>query len=496
MTNSPKPSPLDRVLRLFTDVKAGEGFLSIVMALNIFLILNAYYVLKPIRGSLMGNTSITIGDYVIGGDELKAYLAVVMSFLLIFVVRQYGILASRASRIKVLNITSALVVVSLLAFFVVLRFYKLKGAPIAIVYFVWLGMVNVFLIAQFWSYANDIYTRGQGKRLFPIIAVGMNTGAILGAWLSQDFGKKHYMLLMFSSAIVLGIVQLLYNLIEKRVVREGTGGAFEESEETVKDESRETLSEEGGFSLVFKSKYLLSIAAMILLSNIVNTTGEFIVDKTFRSEVARYYPDNMFSPEWVAQIADGEAALPEGMPRADVLAIENPVDREEKRDEARRGYGTSFYGSFYFWVNLVGALLQLFLVSRLFKFIGVRGAVFILPAIAMFGGILFGIIGTMLALRLYKTAENATDYSLQNTVKAALFLPTSRDEKYKAKAFIDTVVVRSGDALSAGVVAIGLHVFAFGTRQFAFFNVAIVVVWLYVCVRLFREHKKLVPTED
>jgi AAA family ATP:ADP antiporter len=495
MRESPKPSLLDRLLRVFADVKAGEGFLSIVMAINIFLILNAYYVLKPIRGSLMGNTSISISDYVIGGDELKAYLAVVMSFFLIFVVHQYGVLTNRASRIRVLNITSAFIVVALLAFFVLLRFFKVGGAPVAIIYFIWLGTVNVFPIAQLWSYANDIYTRGQGKRLFPIIAVGMNTGAILGAYLSQDFGKKHTMLLMFSSAIVLGIVQILYNLIERRVVREGTGGVFEECEETVKDESRDTLSDEGGLALVFKSKYLLLIAAMILLSNIVNTTGEFIIDKTFRSEVAHYYPENMFSPEWVAQVASGEAALPEDMPQADVRAIQNPEEREEKLSEVRTGFGTSFYGSFYFWVNLVGAALQLFLVSRLFKFIGVRGAVFILPAIAMFGGLVFGILGTVLALRLYKTAENATDYSLQNTVKAALFLPTSRDEKYKAKAFIDMVVVRAGDALSAGIVAIGLHVFAFGTQQFAFFNVAIGVIWLYVCLRLFREHKKLVPTE-
>jgi AAA family ATP:ADP antiporter len=476
-------------------VKAGEGFLSIVMALNIFLILNAYYVLKPIRGSLMGNTSISIFDYEIGGDELKAYLAVVMSFFLIFVVQQYGILTNRASRIKVLNITSTFIVVAVLIFFVLMSFFSLDGAAIAIIYFIWIGTVNVFLIAQFWSYANDIYTRGQGKRLFPIIAVGMNTGAILGAWLSKDFGKKHTMLLMFSSAIVLGIVQVLYNLIEKRVLREGTGGAFEESEEIVKQESDARLSDEGGLSLVFKSKYLLLIAAMIFLSNIVNTTGEFIVDKTYRSEVAHYYPDNMFSQEWVTQIENGEAPLPEGMDQTEVRAIEKPVDRAKVLSVARKGFGTSFFGSFYFWVNLVGALLQLFLVSRLFKFIGVRGAVFILPAIAMFGGLLFGILGTVLALRLYKTAENATDYSLQNTVKAALFLPTSRNEKYKAKAFIDMVVVRAGDALSAGIVAAGLHLLAFGTQQFALFNAAVCVLWLYVCVMLFREHKKLVPND-
>ncbi|MCP4443920.1 MAG: hypothetical protein GY811_01060, partial [Myxococcales bacterium] len=95
-----------------------------------------------------------------------------------------------------------------------------------------------------------------------------------------------------------------------------------------------------------------------------------------------------------------------------------------------------------------------FLVSRIFKFFGVRKALFVLPVTTFMGNALFGIVGTLFALRLAKTAENSTDYSLQNTVKQTLFLPTSREENYKAKQTIDMFFVRLGDALSAALVAV------------------------------------------
>ena len=122
-----------------------------------------------------------------------------------------------------------------------------------------------------------------------------------------------------------------------------------------------------------------------------------------------------------------------------------------------------FYGDFFFFVNIIGLVIQMFFVSRIFKFFGVRAALFVLPVIAFIGYGAIGLIGGLLTLRIAKTAENSTDYSLQNTVKQALFLPTSREAKYKAKATIDTFFVRFGDAASAGLVAIGIHVLNFGT---------------------------------
>ena len=109
------------------------------------------------------------------------------------------------------------------------------------------------------------------------------------------------------------------------------------------------------------------------------------------------------------------------------------------------------------WQNLLGLLIQLFLVSRIFKWIGVRGALFILPCIAFGGYALLAAIPTLAVVRLTKLAENSTDYSLMNTVRHALFLPTTREAKYKAKAAVDTFFVRTGDALQGLIVYVGVQ---------------------------------------
>ena len=115
--------------------------------------------------------------------------------------------------------------------------------------------------------------------------------------------------------------------------------------------------------------------------------------------------------------------------------------------------------------------------------------------IAFGGYAAIALIGGLSVLRVAKTAENATDYSLQNTVKQALFLPTSREAKYKAKAAIDTFFVRFGDTASALLVAVGLHALHFGPRAFAAANLVLISVWILLNVGIAREHKKLVPDD-
>jgi len=115
--------------------------------------------------------------------------------------------------------------------------------------------------------------------------------------------------------------------------------------------------------------------------------------------------------------------------------------------------------------------------------------------IAFGGYAAIGLIGGLSVLRVAKTAENSTDYSLQNTVRQALFLPTSREAKYKAKAAIDTFFVRFGDAAAAALIWVGLHVLMLQARDFAFVNLGLVAIWLLLNVGIAREHRKLVPDD-
>jgi AAA family ATP:ADP antiporter len=131
-------------------------------------------------------------------------------------------------------------------------------------------------------------------------------------------------------------------------------------------------------------------------------------------------------------------------------------------------------------------------VSRIFKYIGVRGALFVLPAIAFASYGLVAIAPLLALVRVAKVAENGTDYSIQNTARHALFLPTSREAKYKAKAAIDAFFWRAGDICAAALVFIGTQL-QFGVKTYATVNLFLVALWIFVVVVIAREHKKLSP---
>lgn len=471
---------LERILGLFAEVRPGEAANVVLMFANIFLILTAYYILKVVREGLMIGGVELFG---LGGDEIKAYLPAVMTLLLLAVVPAYGALASAVSRVKLLNSTTLFVIVTLVLFYLWGSAAGV-GTAIGLSFFIYLGIVNVFLIAQFWSFANDIYTERQGKRLFAIIAIGQSLGAVLGPKIAATFATDIFLLLVISAGIF-GACMLLYNVVNRR---ESSAHAAASGEPDTEAEA--PLAKGGGFGLVFKTRYLLLIALMILVTNVVNTTGEYILSnaaKTYSEEaVPSLDAEQLQRADAAALAAPGASANPEAA-------------KADARNKALRGARSevigAFYGNFFFWVNLIGVLVQMFVVSRIFKYFGVRAALFVLPVIAFGSYAAFAVIGGLTVLRFAKTAENATDYSLQNTVKQALFLPTSREAKYKAKAAIDTFFVRFGDTAAAAIVATGLHVLHFSPRTFALVNIALVAVWIFLNVGIAKEHKKMVPDD-
>ena len=197
------------------------------------------------------------------------------------------------------------------------------------------------------------------------------------------------------------------------------------------------------------------IAFLILLLNWVNTTGEYILGRTVKT-----------TAENIA--ASGSIA-----------------------DFNIKEYIGKFYSDFFTGVNVAGVIIQLFFVSRILKYLGIRIAILLLPVIACGGYLLLAVYPVLSMVRWAKTGENATDYSLNNTVRHALFLPTSREEKYKAKQAIDSFFHRSGDVLSAIIVFIGFELFALETKYFAIFNLVLVTIWLFLAIKIGQENKRL-----
>jgi AAA family ATP:ADP antiporter len=309
------------------------------------------------------------------------------------------------------------------------------------------------VVAQFWAFANDLYTHERGQRLFPLVGIGASTGALGGARLASGLMAAHAgppQLLLIAAAGLLVCIGLTHcvNHRERSDHDPSTVGRIDEP-----------LGPEGGFRLILGNRYLRLIALMAILLNVVNTIGEFMLGKLVVAQAAR-------------TLADGTDA---GLTQSQLIGI--------------------FYGDFFGWVNLVSLFIQLFVVSRVFKRVGVGGALFVLPLVAFvsYGGLV--LLPVLAAVRIGKIFENSMDYSLQNTARHALFLTTSREAKYKAKQAIDGFFWRAGDVLQAIFVFIGVRL-AFGVAQFALLNQLLVVIWLVVIVGIYREHKRVVAVDE
>jgi len=166
--------------------------------------------------------------------------------------------------------------------------------------------------------------------------------------------------------------------------------------------------------------------------------------------------------------------------------------------EARQQFIGESYSSFFSTISLIGFLLQVFVVSRVFRAIGVGNALLVHPTIAVTGYLLMLRAPSFDAVRLLKIADNSTNYSLGSTTMQSLWLPTSREVKYKAKQAVDSFCVRAGDVLSAGVVYSG-ELTSLSISGFAALNVVFACVWLGVASglrrRLQRKPAHLMPAQ-
>jgi AAA family ATP:ADP antiporter len=445
---------LDRVLGIFTDVRGGEGITALLLMLNIFLLLAAYSMLKTIREPLI----LTVP----GGAEVKSYSAAAIAGLFLILVPLYSAIASRVSRVKLINGVTLFFAACLVAFFALSR----TGVPIGVAFFIWVGIFNLMVIAQLWAFANDVYTVDQGKRLFAIVGFGASLGAIAGSFstgqLVKSIGPYPFMLGACALLILCMVLTNVVNLREKRTraVRplpaEAEPGASAAPDSPTVD-AEAPVRGRSGFALVFRDPYLLSIGFLMLLYNFVNTNGEYILGKMVLG----------------AYTAEHGAAAIAGL-------------------DAKKVIG-EFYGNFQTMVNVISALIQAFVVSRVIKYFGVRIAILVLPVVAIIGYTSMAFVPLLSFIRGAKLAENSLDYSLQNTTKNALYLPTSREAKYKAKQANDTFFVRFGDVLSAGVVFAGTTWLGFAPREFALVNVALIAIWLVLAIvigRMFQRQAK------
>ena len=235
--NSPQRPLGERFLGLFTEVRPGEATTALLMFVNVFLILCAYYFVKPLREGW-----ISISD--IGGlskMEVKAYTSFAQSLFLLFVVAWYGRLAGRLNRVTLITRATLFCISNLVIFWFLQPGFFFTALPFSgIAFYVWVGMFGVFVVAQFWTFCADVYTDERGKRLLPLIAIGATSGAVAGSWIvSQlvDSGIVDTKMLLLLATVPLFVSIWLTRIVEKRE----SGTNLPAADEARQDEHAESI---------------------------------------------------------------------------------------------------------------------------------------------------------------------------------------------------------------------------------------------------------------
>lgn len=427
-------------LALITEVKQGEARLALLLTLNFFILFTAYYVLKPIREGLI----LSLG----GGAELKSYAGGIQALAFVLIVPVYSAIANRFSGRGILT-GVYLFMAANLAVLLILGLFELRC--LGVIFYLWMGVFNVLTISQTWSLCNELYTPEQGNRLFPLVALGATSGGAFGSVVLKSLIP--IIGIYWPMAVAIGLLMLQALLIRLGVPPGASRCIRNERSEPPRTTIWPSLL--GGLGLVFKNRYITLLAAMILVSNYINTNSEYMLG----SLVAQH------CKQIIATGLEDHASLGACIGQ--------------------------FYANFFLWVNGVVLLVQAFLVSRIVKKAGAGPALLFMPVLALFSYSIILLLPLLAIVRVVKIAENATDYSLNNTVREILFLPLGTEEKYKAKLAADTVFRRIGDALSAPTVLVIVEILGLGTVTFAGFNIVLVCLWLLLIWRVSARHRSL-----
>jgi AAA family ATP:ADP antiporter len=446
-------SKLELFLRLFANIKAREGITSIILIANIFLILMAYYLIKPVREGWLSVSLFTGFSQL----EVKAYSAFGQSLLLLAVLPIYSKLASQWTRRALIIRTGCGFGALLLLFWLVQPGFVWDQVPYAgVAFYMFVGIFSVTLVAQFWSFASDVYGEARGKRLFPLVAVGASAGGAVGAWAGQRL--LAFEVLEAFDLILLALLPLAAALaLAVWTDRRGTYGQPSEWTSARWTEPA-APRDQGAYRLILQYRYLTGTAAMVMVFNWVVASGDNILFGLVQESV-----------------------------RADIdSAIADPAEYARLVNVAT----TAFYGDLYFWINTGGLVLQAFFVSRILRYGGFMALMLTTPLVSLAAYFSMAIAPVIGIIKAMKVAENSSNYSVNNTARQMLWLPLSKEMLYQAKTAIDTLFVRVGDGLAALTVLVGTRIITLDIVSFLWINVALTLCWTALAVYLVRENRR------
>ncbi|WP_428261757.1 NTP/NDP exchange transporter [Haliangium sp.] len=422
------------------DVRPDERTALVWAFVYFACLLGGYYILRPVREALA----------VAGGVSNLPWLFTGTLVGMLAVTPVFGAVVARMPRRRFVPLVYRFFLLCILGFAALLAL-DVDRVVLAPAYFIWLSVYNLFVVSVFWSVMADVFRSAQGKRLFGVIAAGGSLGALLGSWFTNAFATDlGVTALLCISALVLELAVRCFRAVT------GNAPALAEDEGSTVDAGADAATEASlrraaeppviggsvlaGATQVVRSPYLLGICLYLVC---LSTASTFLY-----------------------------------VERAEIVAT------AFVSDEAR----TAFFAMVDLLVNLGTILLQLLVTARVIGWLGVGATLAVLPVLSGVGFAGLAAWPTLAALVVFQAALRAGRYAIGRPARELLFTVVNREQKYKCKSFIDTVVYRAGDAVSSWVVR-GLGALGLGLAGVALVAAPLAGLWLLVGLRLGREQE-------
>jgi AAA family ATP:ADP antiporter len=422
---------LQALLRRAVDVKPHEVGAVLMSFVFFFFALSSWFVLRPMRDTVAAS---------IGSTALSTLWIGTLTTMLLANALFSAVVVKLPPRKIIPYAYHAIVATLIVFYFAFLRFGAVEGSASDLLlgkaFYIWTSVFNLFVTSLFWCFMADAFRSDQAKRLFGFIGVGGTLGSIAGSYatasLARSLGSANLLLV---SCVLLEVAVLTVMRFPR--MAGGTEGTAPASESTALGGSPWA-----GFRNVMQDRYLLAIAVFLALFTVGSTFVYFQ-----QSEIVRL-------------------AFADRTSRTEVLA---------KIEVA---------------VQVSTVLAQIFLTGRIIKWFGLVAALAFLPVVSMIGFAGLATVPTFTAVALFVIVRRAGNFAFTNPSMEALFTVVAREDKYKAKNFIETFVYRIGDQAGAWIFA-GLVAIGIGHPTIAWIAVPISGIWLILAVWLARRHEAL-----
>lgn len=415
-------------IRRIIDVRPGEARALAWSWLYVFALFLAYYVLRPIRDELG----------VAGGVRNLPWLFTGTLVAMLAVNPLFAAAVRRWPRERFIAVTYRFFMLNLLVFMGLLAIATPEQHVwIGRAFFIWVSVFNLFVVSVFWSFVVDVFDAGQGKRLFGFLAAGATVGGLAGSALTSGFVAHVGQAWLLLASILLLEVAVFATRRLSRI-----SDVFQRSVHGEEDPHRAVGGGIfAGLTHTFRSPYLLGIAFFILFYSVTSTILYFqqaqIAEANFTSRAAR----------------------------------------------------TAFFADIDFWVNAFTLLIQLFLTGRVIGWLGVALTLSILPLVSVAGFAALASVPTVAVFVVVQVCRRVSNFALARPTREVLFTAVPREDRYKAKNFIDTVVYRGGDQVGSWAYA-GLLAVGFTLTGIAWIAVPLSALWLALSYWLGRRQER------